>query len=693
MRDASSFIPLLLTASCLAAAPAARAQTITVDTLEDGIDLALPQTVATLPGPDGRVTFREACTAANNTAGPQTIGFAIPQSEWWLTTQQALLRQEYGIFLLADDATTVDFTTQTAVTGDTNPAGHEVGIYGLEPNAWGVASIYVTGDGCVIKGLDRVLLRGYGVEILGNGNRVIGCTISGPLYAAVYVTGGFGGPPASANVIGGTAAGEGNVLSSGNDGVRIDAPAVGNVVIGNVLSGSWHGASVRGSQYTTTADGNRIGGPTPAERNLIAGAGHYGEEGFPVGSQVSIEWATGTIIEGNFIGTTPDGMAGANQRGPAGIALGAQASATVIRGNVISGIVVPGGAPHYVGQTFGAGIALSGMGAGTAIEGNFIGTDAAGIGAVPNYVGVRESALGPSIAAPDTRVGGALPGQGNVIAFNQQAGVLVTSALATVRVSGNSIHSNGLLGIDLSPAGVTANDAGDGDSGPNGLQNAPVLASAAGTASSTSVSGALNSLPNQAYALEFFASPSCDPTGFGEGRVFLGGATVATDAAGNAAFAATLPVGAGAGFFVTATAARVATGATSEFSACLPLGNWADLGFAKAGSAGAPRLSGSGTLAVGSTNEIDLTQAAPAAAAMLIFGLARSDQAFLGGTLVPSPLVVVPLATDAGGALALPFIWPAGLPAGTALYFQCWIQDGAATLGLAASNGLLGVTE
>ena len=37
----------------------------------------------------------------------------------------------------------------------------------------------------------------------------------------------------------------------------------------------------------------------------------------------------------------------------------------------------------------------------------------------------------------------------------------------------NSMFSNGELGIDLADDGVTLNDAGDGDTGPNRLQNFP----------------------------------------------------------------------------------------------------------------------------------------------------------------------------------------------------------------------------
>lgn len=41
----------------------------------------------------------------------------------------------------------------------------------------------------------------------------------------------------------------------------------------------------------------------------------------------------------------------------------------------------------------------------------------------------------------------------------------------------------------------------------------------------------------------------------------------------------------------------------------------------------------------------------------------------------------------------MPFVLPAGVPAGLPLYFQFWVQDPLATFGLSASNGLRGVTS
>ncbi len=568
----STLTVILASLALPAGAATAVGEIITVDTVNDVLDFGGAQQVADLPGPDGRVSFREACAAANNTPGPQTIAFAIPMSEWWLYGDRAILRLEDNAFAINDDETTLDFCSQTDFSGDTNPDGWEVGIYGLQPNAWGVAAIFINADGCVIKGLDRVMQRGYGVEIRGDNNRVISCSISGPLYAGVKVQGNVG-VPATGNIIGGTEPGEGNVLSGGNTGVRIDGPTDGTIVIGNTLVGSpYHGVEVRGAYCCPdyTPYNTRVGGPTPEERNWIADNGKFGEEGFPLGDQVHIEWAVGTIVEGNYIGTTEDGDArfpGAH--GTAGVAV-RESEGTVIRDNLISGIRREG-VNHYAGQVFGVGIQVVGPDSGVVIKGNRIGTDAAGMNAVPNLTGVMFGWLQgyPSGA----QVGGPVEGDANLVAFNERSGIVVASGVNGVTIQRNSIHSNGLLGIDLltssGQSGPSPIDPGDSDAGANGLQNFPVLDSAESNGSSITIHGTLSSLSNAAFTAQFFASDSCDPSGFGEGAQFLGETTLVTDASGAAPFSTALDVAVPAGQVVTATATRDTTGDTSEFSACV----------------------------------------------------------------------------------------------------------------------------
>jgi hypothetical protein len=113
-----------------------------------------------------------------------------------------------------------------------------------------------------------------------------------------------------------------------------------------------------------------------------------------------------------------------------------------------------------------------------------------------------------------------------------------------------------------------------------------------------------------------------------------------------------------------------------------------DVGGGKPGGAGVPVLAAQGTLAPDSPGTLSLDGAAPLAPVTLVLGLSELGAPFKGGTLVPVPNVLIGLATDAGGSISLPFTWPAGVPAGTEVWLQAWIEDAAASQALAASNGL-----
>ncbi len=121
-------------------------------------------------------------------------------------------------------------------------------------------------------------------------------------------------------------------------------------------------------------------------------------------------------------------------------------------------------------------------------------------------------------------------------------------------------------------------------------------------------------------------------------------------------------------------------------------GAWTVLAGAKAGVNGLPELRASGTLAPSAKNALYLGRARASAPATLVFGVSQLNVAFKGGVLVPAPLLLVALGTDLNGELGLPFVLDASVPSGTPLVFQVWINDPAATFGLSASNGLVGVT-
>ena len=192
---------------------------------------------------------------------------------------------------------------------------------------------------------------------------------------------------------------------------------------------------------------------------------------------------------------------------------------------------------------------------GNLVQGNLIGVNAAG-GALGNG---RDGVITGVVSG--TSIGGTAAGAGNVIAHNLNSGIDVLGGLGTSILS-NSIFANGGLGIDLGGDGVTPNDPGDADTGPNNRQNFPVITSAIISGGSTTIVGTLNSTPNSTFLVQFFGNSVADPSGFGEGETLLGSVSVPTDASGNGSF--NMPF-AGAPSFVAATATDP-SGNTSEFS-------------------------------------------------------------------------------------------------------------------------------
>ena len=130
------------------------------------------------------------------------------------------------------------------------------------------------------------------------------------------------------------------------------------------------------------------------------------------------------------------------------------------------------------------------------------------------------------------------------------------------QILSNSIWGNEGLGIDLGNNGVTTNTPGTHSSGPNLLQNSPVLTSATAAAGGKmTVSGYLDSTPNMTFTIQLYANAS---SAHGQGQDYLGQTLVTTDSTGQATFSFTFKPQSGAPF-LSATATD-ANGNTSEFS-------------------------------------------------------------------------------------------------------------------------------
>jgi len=382
-----------------------------------------------------------------------------------------------------------------------------------------------------------------GVGLVGNANvNVVGGTtdaarnvISGNTRFGVVISTGLGGTPGTT----------GNAVQGNHIGVD----ATGDAALGNDV-----GVRLIITNQQSLGD-NVIGGLVAGAGNTISGNDTHGiwfDTGSGAGSGTN-------LIQGNLIGTTPAGDA-AMGNGDDGIRLSfgfdTVGGTTAAARNVISG-------------NGGNGITLGAGDASFEVLGNYIGTDGSGTVPLPNAghgVELRGAAL-------DNTIGSTAAGGGNVIAFNALDGIAVIPedgfSPVVNRFRANSIHSNGGLGIDLGNDGVTPNDPGDADTGPNFLQNYPELLSAVLLSDGTTrVRVKLDVQPNDTYSVDLYSNEAADPTGFGEGQTYLGTADIVVGASGMANELVTLPVPVPVGMLVTSTATSGPNTelSTSEFS-------------------------------------------------------------------------------------------------------------------------------
>jgi hypothetical protein len=336
------------------------------------------------------------------------------------------------------------------------------------------------------------------------------------------------------------------------DGVFIatsgSAIVQGNYIGTDVTGMAAAGNGANGVYIYSGQAGNFIGGGNPDQRNVISGNGTNG---------IEMLGGTALIANGNFIGTNaagtaaiPNGKSGIDMRDGPMSDIGSAVEGT---GNVISGNM-----EH--------GVLLRGLGSNNILVKNSrIGTAADGETAVPN--GMHGVYLDQG--AHDNTLGGLAPSNWNTIAYNGGAGVaLSASAGANNYIDPNVIYANEGLGIDLKVDGVTDNDLNDPDSGPNDLQNFPVITRADWAGGVLTVEGTLNSEPDHFFPIFVFASSECDPSGYGEGERFLG-ETFAGGGAPDHLWDDQFTAAVFAGDVITVTASNPES--TSEFSECFPV--------------------------------------------------------------------------------------------------------------------------
>jgi hypothetical protein len=444
----------------------------------------------------GAGSLREAILAANAVAAPEEIRFAIPGAgPHTIALASALPQITDPVYLNGASQPGYAGTPLIVLDGSDVPAGTGLWLAVGNSRVQALSIVGFGGSGIRFHAGDESVLHGnylgllpdgitalanqYGVIVHQSASNMIGGTtalhrnvISGNTLAGIRIAGGidYGGNRVQGNYIG-TNAGGTAVRANGGHGVEVMAPAIiggpaagaGNLISGNgfngiVVIGDDHEATVQGNIIGLNAAGTAalpngqdgilindtefslIGGTEPGAGNIISGNTALGIR--------LIADASATTIQGNIIGLDRAGTA-AIGNGAGGVAIFSTFS-TQLGGTAA-------GARNVISGNAGYGVSMQSQSRNNVVEGNFIGTDVTGSLDLGNAgIGVHLSA-----EAEDNRIGGATAAARNVISGNDQHGVVIEMLSINNTVRGNYIGLNaaGTAGISNGePGGPPAFD-------------------------------------------------------------------------------------------------------------------------------------------------------------------------------------------------------------------------------------------
>ena len=502
---------------------------------------------------EGVGTLRQALLDANATPGADTIAFSLPGTSIHLLAPLTPLPT-------ITEAVVIDGTTQPGFTS--RPI---IELSGEEAILTSTDGLVFTASGGTVRGITLRQWGQSGIVFQGvNSGRVEGCYI-GTDFTGTAIRGNTTGVliQASQNVT------MTNCLVSGGNGVGIQLEGD---VTGSVISGCFIGTdstSLLTNGNQTGVSWNEAQGGTL--RNSLV-TGNFADA-------IDIIQSSNAVIEDSGIGT--NAFYDALGNGENGIVLRNSSDITLRRlsvyGSALGGIVFSG-AQTQNNQLTGCDLFLNGVGA------------ALKSGAHHNTLGGIASTEGNTFEGNVTEGIWISPtaSSGNTISYNQilnnsGSGIAVYASNQLLRR--NQISQNGLDGVYVgkengfpypTSVAIRENTFSQNDDlairlvgqrqtgqGANLLQPAPVLRSVIVRNNQTEVYGTLQGLPSRTYTVEFFATDSPDPSGYGEGDIYLGSLTVVTNAQGSALlYRASLPLTT-LGQFVCATATD-STGNTSE---------------------------------------------------------------------------------------------------------------------------------
>ena len=238
---------------------------------------------------------------------------------------------------------------------------------------------------------------------------------------------------------------------SAGHGIRVQGQS-------NWIAGNFIGTDPTGTHYLPPTehgvyllgDGNRIGGTSPADRNVIS----HGS----LSDSIHISFSSNNVVEGNYLGTNAAGTAALANVAGRGVHITTHDANAFPHdgpadGNRIGG-ATPGAGNLISGNGF-QGIYVSGfahvghpktVASNTIIQGNFIGTNAEGTAAVPNHFG--GISLGVNGAAAGSLIGGTTSAARNIISGNGVHGAGIQIGNGEIETTDNTVQGN-YIGTDV----------------------------------------------------------------------------------------------------------------------------------------------------------------------------------------------------------------------------------------------------
>ena len=389
----------------------------------------------------GACSFPAAIEESNAHAGADTIHFNIPGGG-----VPSVGGHVPGIvFAEFYEPITIDGTTQPGGRVEIDNDGYQaIILYGGNSVLRGVAVF--SSSWAIILGSNNNIIEGNYIGFRADGSKPpesYGVHGSGILFRG----GVNGSRPGNNNLIGGTTAQARNVISSCREPTSLPS-TTGNTFLGNYFGTTPDGTGLLanfGAAIRAFDSDVIVGGTAAGAGNLISGTS-------PQSGAPAVDLRKDALVQGNLLGTTAAGTQPI-PNGGTGIYIGNNDVVTI-------GGTTP--AARNVISAGSTGIFIDhNSGEKTVVQGNYIGTNAAGTGALPNteqgvvLYGTRQTVLG-----------GTAPGAGNLISGNAKNGVELNGGIngtpcRAVLVQGNYVGTDvtGTMPLPNGSSGLVFNTA------------------------------------------------------------------------------------------------------------------------------------------------------------------------------------------------------------------------------------------